>query len=205
MKTLTILSFFFVFVGAMASAPTVSEAAEKGFHKHDGFYLRLTTGVGYNSSDFKNDAGSLTMTGVAGQTTLGIGYAIMENFILNADLFGNVVSDPTVEMGGESVELSASLQNTGIGLGVTYYIMPVNIYVTGGFGAAMTSLDLGGGMQGDTDTGWGLNAAAGKEWWVSANWGIGAALQFFYMDVPGAHSGSVSTWSAGLLFSATYN
>jgi hypothetical protein len=52
---------------------------------------------------------------------------------------------------------------------------------------------------------------AGKEWWVSDNWGLGAALQFHYGSMEDGPSGALGTSprvhsnAFGLLFSSTFN
>lgn len=172
-------------------------AAEDGPHQHKGFYLRLTTGVGYASTSGDSD---VTVSGVGGLTTLGIGYAVMENFIVNADLWGTKVFSPKVEFPGGSGDLDGSLFVYGIGGGVTYYVMPMNLYLSAAVGATKATLSIDGYGDSDSETGFGLNAVIGKEWWVSDNWGLGIAGQVFY----GTHDPS-STIAGGLLFSATYN
>jgi len=46
----------------------------------------------------------------------------------------------------------------------------------------------------------------GKEWWVSANWGLGAALRASFARTPDKTTGSAWLgYFAAALFSATYN
>jgi hypothetical protein len=64
---------------------------------------------------------------------------------------------------------------------------------------------------GKSDLGFGVNASVGKEWWVSENWGVGAALQFMAATMKDHQvfaGDSKPTWTAigfALLFSATFN
>jgi outer membrane protein W len=175
--------------------PSVS-SAEDGPHQHKGFYMRLTTGVGYHKT---SGDGDVSLSGVGGITTLGFGWALFENFILNADIWGSKVFSPKVSFPGGSADLNGSVLVDGIGAGVTYYVMPMNLYVAASVGATMLSAEIDGTSL-ESDTGFGLNAVVGKEWWVSDNWGLGIAGQVFY----GKHDPS-STIAGGLLFSATYN
>ncbi len=61
----------------------------------------------------------------------------------------------------------------------------------------------------ETDLGYGINVAIGKEWWVSDNWGIGVAGQLFYTVLPDENPKGeefdLNTASIGILFTATFN
>ena len=106
-------------------APAVEDDTK---HKHDGFYLRLTTGVGSTTSIEETEAAELSLSGVSGNTTLGIGYAVVENLIVNLDIFSSAVTDPTVEIDGKDVgEVDAEVRMLNVGVGMTYYIMPTNV------------------------------------------------------------------------------
>ena len=185
-----------------------SALAAGGAETHDGFYLRLTTGLGYASSSVDAGGSTVKFSGLSGNTTLGVGWAIFNNFIINADIFGAKMTNPTVTQDGTDMGDAGgmSLMTYGLGIGVTYYFMPINIYLTGSVGPAWISAEQGGSSV-DSKTGWGINAALGKEWWVSANWGLGLAGQFLYTKIPtnANASSDFGTLSAGLLFTATYN
>ena len=62
-----------------------------------------------------------------------------------------------------------------------------------------------------SNSGVGVQFMFGKEWWVSANWGLGAALQVTgaarmrEYDLSGTTFTSWSGGGAALLFTATYN
>ncbi len=185
-----------LFILVLLAFPFVVSAAD-GVHEHDGFYLRLTTGIGY-SSLFEDES----FSGMSGITTIGIGGAVAENLIINADLYGSVAKDP--EYSATDIALDGSMNFYGFGVGATYYFMPVNVYVTGSLGAGYVSFDIDGSDE-DLSSDWGfsMNFAAGKEWWVSDNWGLGVAGQFFYN--PKVGDGSSSFIGGGVLFTATYN
>lgn len=191
-------------------APTVEAGEEDTKHKHDGFYLRLTTGVGSTTSIEETEVGELSFSGMSGNTTLGIGYAVVENLIINLDIFASSVADPTVEIDGKDVgAVDAEVTITNIGVGATYYIMPANVYLTGSIALATGSVGSGR-VKVESETGYGINVAIGKEWWVSDNWGIGVAGQLFHTVLPDENliTGEVfdlKTTSIGILFSATFN
>lgn len=197
-----------VLLAALAFAPTRAVLADEGSERHDGFYLRLTTGVGYLYAHASGSGLTETVSGVSAVTTLGIGAALTDNLVLNADLYGaNPVSPKvTVELGGQSAsgDLKGDFMAIGLGLGVTYYVMPTNLYLGASVGPAWLSIDLDNGPEGRSRTGFGLNAVVGKEWWVSANWGLGVAAQVFYQRIPD-DGATWNTMAGGVLFSATYN
>ncbi len=191
-------------------APAIEAGDDAAKHKHDGFYLRLTTGGGSTTSIEETELGEVSLGGLSGSSTIGIGYAVVENLIINLDIFGSVVTDPTVEVDGEDIgEVDAEIRITNIGVGATYYIMPANVYLAGSVALASGSFKSGR-VAIETDTGYGINVAIGKEWWVSDNWGIGVAGQLFHTVLPDENliTGEVydiKTTSLGILFSATFN
>ena len=169
--------------------------ADDGPEQHKGFYLRLTTGIGYGTT-----GDEVKLSGAGGMTTIGIGYAIMENLIVNADIWALHAIDPTIEFDGKEAEVDGGLDISGLGIGLTYYLMPANIYVTGSLGMADATLEVDGYGEFESDSGLGVNLAVGKEWWVSDNWGLGVAGQVFFADIE-----DESAIAGGILFSATYN
>ena len=88
---------------------------------------------------------------------------------------------------------------------LTYYFMPVNLYITGAVGVSIADAAQDDGDETESDVGWGVNLDVGKEWWVDDNWGIGVAgrlvLGSVALDGVDADMGFAG---AGVLFSATY-
>ena len=191
-------------------APTVEAGDDAAKHKHDGFYLRLTTGIGGTTSIEKVEGAEFNISGISGHSTIGIGYAVVENLILNLDISNSLVRDPIVEIDGEEIgEADAELTISQVGIGATYYIMPINVYLAGSIALASGTLRSDWGKT-ESDAGYGINVAVGKEWWVSDNWGIGVAGQLFHTVLPDENliTGEVfdlKTTSLGILFSATFN
>jgi len=175
-----------------------------GAETHDGFAARLAIGGGYAASSESIGGTSMKITGGSVLMSFAFGYAVIENLIVNVDLFGAGTMSPKVSAGGSSMSPDdASLTNAGFGGGVTYYVMPVNLYVAASVGMARSMLEVSG-MEFRTGTGFGVNAMLGKEWWISENWGLGVAGQFLYMRVPDGDY-TLGTLGGGVLFSATYN
>ena len=87
--------------------------------------------------------------------------------------------------------------------------MPANVYLTGSIALAIGTLESYG-QKIESETGYGINVAIGKEWWVSDNWGLGVAGQLFHTvlsdeDLITGELYDLKTTSFGILFSATFN
>lgn len=182
--------------------------AQGGAHEHDGFYLQMDLGVGGMASSTSMLGADFEASGGAGQFSLAIGGAVTRNFVLAGQLWGSSVSEPEVKVNGQSAGTAtdATLSLSAIGLNLTYYFMPINIYVSATPSIGTLSVKQGGQSY-DTKSGFAVKLAVGKEWWVSDNWGLGLNLQF-------AHASNKSegtnppTWATnwiGLALSATYN
>ena len=94
---------------------------------------------------------------------------------------------------------------TAFGAGLTYYFMPVNIYISGSAGAGKLSLDS---PSGDSESDQGLvgELTVGKEWWVGGGWGLGLSGSFGFHSIPdGDIDENWSGTSVALRFSATMN
>ena len=179
-----------------------------GIHEHDGFFLQMDLGVGAMSSKASSGGIDVELSGTAAQFSLVLGGVVAPNFIVGGHLWGVTVSSPDVKVNGSSLGSvsDSSIGLSGVGLNLTYYFMPINIYVSATPSIGVLTAKQGGSSY-DTKNGFAFRLAAGKEWWVSDNWGIGLNLQF-------AHSSNEDkgtnppTWATnwfGVAFSATYN
>jgi hypothetical protein len=175
---------------------------------HDGFYLNLEGGLGALSTSVtaSNTGNDVKLSGAAGLFGIALGGAVTPNFVIGGRLWGTAASDPDLEINGQSGSTTdTSLGLTGIGLDLTYYLMPINIYFQATPSIGLLSVKEQGTSY-DFDSGFAIRLAVGKEWWVSDNWGIGLNLQYAHSsndgkDLPG-------TWRTnwfGVAFSATYN
>jgi len=164
---------------------------------HDGTYVRLFLGGGRIAVD--------ESFGVA------VGGAVVENLIVYGEFYFMNADDPTGEVGGASGTLTgSSLVSGGIGPGIAYYIQPVNLYVSATVSASKVQIQDANTQDVQASSKWGLGVSTmiGKEFWVSDNWGLGAALQFHYASMednvpspaPTIHANAIH-----LLFSTTFN
>jgi hypothetical protein len=171
---------------------------------HDGFFLRLSAGAGGANTSFDNPSMELDGTGSA-DLNFAIGGAIKPNLILHGTMWGWLISDPDASGGLGSGTLDGDVDMTAFGGGITYYFMPVNIYLSGSAGFGTMSFD-GPFADGETDNGFVGDLTLGKEWWVGGSWGLGFAGGLSYSSLPdGGLDGSWTGTSWAIRFSATLN
>ena len=188
-------------------------------HRHDGFYLRLSTGFGpYNESIAR--PGQDPHTSVSGIATTGdfaIGGSPRPGLVLGGALWSAsvLVADARTDA-GEIAPPSAGERSSYsvIGPWMDYYFNPrggLHMPMSLGF-AVVRGVDAGGGRfnRENTALGAGCLVGIGYEWWVSDEWSIG---------ILGRLTGIVATskdddgrrWvhavgsAPSVLFTATYN
>jgi hypothetical protein len=193
-------------------------------HKHDGFFMRFTAGPGFGSWQGTGvatvPAGLNPVTNPTGDGakfggSFSIGGAVNENLILHGDFWFN---------GNSPRQTRTTFQELGTGVaggGATYYFMPQNVFVSGGVGLATSWLVILDPDNVDRDwekdrrhdripdgfnygTGVGAYLMVGKEWWVSDNWGLGAALQGDFARTQGRDL-DINCSGVKVVFTATYN
>ena len=185
--------------------------------------MRLSIGVGgggvSGDNHVRSDIRKVDLSSGGFGTSIAIGGALGENLILNADFFHATIFNPSVTVdggfAGDADNLDPALgdigvgQDTeliGLGAGVTYYFMPVNLYLAGSVGLGQVAFtdSRKGGREG-SNLGLGLNFMVGKEWWVAMDWGVGVAGQLIVLRATDDILGDVSGLAANIMFSATYN
>ncbi|HMK73896.1 MAG TPA: hypothetical protein VK454_11185, partial [Myxococcaceae bacterium] len=146
---------------------------------------------------------SVALSGVGASVGVVLGAAISEDWIIGGDVWGVSAFSPSASNGASLGDQTLSL--SGIGLNVTHYFMPENVYVS--FSPSLVSLSLGNDQgSGSTNIGFGARLLVGKEWWVGNHWGLGLAGEAIF----GVNSdqGGGPTWvtfGGAVLFTATYN
>jgi hypothetical protein len=177
-----------------------------GSRDHDGgFFLRLSAGTGYAQSEYADPA-TFKLYGVSGDMNIAVGMGVLPNLALHATLFGWSLSEPTAEVGGSSGDFPGDATLGSFGIGFTYYLMPVNMYLSGSVGFSALQVEILGAITGETDLGPAFDVTLGKEWWVGGNWGLGVAGGFGYHSVPDKDvDENWSGYSLGIRFTATLN
>ncbi|HJX51438.1 MAG TPA: hypothetical protein VJ801_01620, partial [Polyangia bacterium] len=195
--------------GPSPAYPPQAGIVPPGYHTHDGFYARFAVGGG----GLSGSAGAQKYSGGSGAYSLAGGTAIAESLILYAELLGYDSLKPRFE--GNGGWDATSVHTAGLGPGVAYYFMPLNLYVSGtllyqvwaskGFrrtanAASPAPVDPSGWA------GIGCSLMVGKEWWVSANWGLGVAAQLLLGESTGSPAdGHWTAKALAIMFSSTYN
>jgi len=176
--------------------------------EHDGFFMRLSLGGGSGNASVEESGVKAELKGGAADMNLAFGGMVSKNLALHGTMWGWGVQDPDAEITSlGTLSQNGYLGMSAIGPGVTYYLMPANVYFSGSIGIG--SLTGSDDLDGNTGTGFALDATVGKEWWVGPNWGLGFAGDFTYLSAKdGDFSIFNESWSVtsfGLRFSATFN
>ena len=189
---------------------------DAGSRTHDGFFLRLSVGVGAVLTGYRErvdgrSAADVTTRSLAGLFGVSVGGAVIENLILHGDLQASGFGDAQRSVNG-TPDASDRIDGSFVmlGGGATYYFMPTNAYVTLILGATAYSEQRDDEDAVESGVGVGVSSLIGKEWWVgrSAEWGLGGALRFGYYNAPvdiARLESRVSAFDIGLVFGATYN
>jgi hypothetical protein len=196
-----------IFAAVLLTASVASAQRDEGRHTHDGFFLRLQLGGGYSYADAVS--ADLRLKGGAAGLNAEIGGALTRNFILYGKLSGSSAPGPDIESGDLLIrgdDEGVSLNISSVGVGVSYYIMPANFYLSGGLSFTQLSISVDGEKVGETDPGGGLHLGLGKEWWVSDNWGLGVGAELLLGRIRSKDTDDDwNTTSFMVMFSATYN
>lgn len=200
------LSFFVAVCSTLAAlgSPALAESASQ---THDGFLLRLNLGFGYESLSISNSDSDLSIGGFGAGANVALGGLVAADLAIQAEFFGSAVVSPNVSQDGVDLGEAndVTLNLSGLGVGITYWIMPTNLYLVGMVGLSKATIEVEGSTF-ESDWGLALQAIVGKEFWVGDEWGIGFAGQLLWANVPtDTESASSSYFAFNVLFSATYN
>jgi hypothetical protein len=174
---------------------------------HDGLFLQFDAGGGAYSTDADDDSTKLSGGGYT--FSIGLGGAVSESFVIGGQLWFTSASDPDVETPIGDGTLDGSVNLVGLGPNLTYYFMPVNIYLSATPSFTRVTIDGPGENDGSTEGGFGLRLALGKEWFLGDNFGLGLNAQVAFASNKDKDDGSGSppTFSSrwyGLALSATF-
>ena len=155
--------------------------------QHDGgFFMRFSPAFGASSTKIEDAFGQAELSGPAGAFEVALGYGVSRNFIVHANLGAWSMVDPKLDLDGTEFptdDLTMTL--TCFGAGVTYYVGNSNIYLTASLGLANLTASLDD-ESANTDMGFAVEAAVGKEWWIARHWGLGVGGVVNYHSVPDA-------------------
>ncbi len=142
---------------------------------HEKFYLRFLAGMGSGNIVLSYIGSDMVFSAVSGLFHFQIGSEIAENLVLFGDFGGFSLTEPTVEWQGlPSTAKDTDISSFGIGAGLSYYIMPADIYLSGSFLLSQVILESDD-IEAEGKMGPGVFICIGKEWWVGKKWGLGIA------------------------------
>lgn len=175
--------------------------------RHESFFMRFLLGAGPGSITIDDAEIDLTSTGA--DFHFQIGGSVTENLILFGDIGGFSLTNPEMELqGATGTTEDVSVSAMGFGSGITYYIMPSNIFLSGSVMYINDTIKYEDEDIGESDPGIGFFISAGKEWWVGDKWGLGAAVFFEYgslkdkADASG-NQADITNQIFGIMFTAT--
>lgn len=212
-------------VPALSQSTDPAKPFDDGRHKHDGFYLSMNIGPALGGTTLKasgSDAVSIVggnEINYRGQGFLldfKIGGAIRENLILSFDIIGRTIRGPEVKVDGSVMGTTSDdiiLRDNTMGVGLTYYFMPHNVFVSGTVGTAKMHFENEAtDTKGESKNGLGLHFKVGKEWWVGKNWGLGASGGYGFLAAKDKEAGQGADYKGELtshqfyvLFNTTFN
>jgi hypothetical protein len=181
--------------------------------------MRLAMGVGALRANYKTSGQDTTISGSGMAATFAFGGAVAPNLVLYGEMLMTMAIEPTTESGGTSRSLTNTNVNLfGIGPGIAYYLEPSNLYFSGTLALSQVTASINSSNSGNsndsvdlTEMGIGASFMVGKEWWVSPDWGLGAAglLHVASMKakdgIAGTTPNTMTATALSVLFSATYN
>jgi len=205
----------------LPSSEELEPAPEAGIETHDGLMLRFAIGPGGGVvKQFYPDIDGLKvdLSGGGLLWSFDLGAGVTDRLTVQARLgqlllLGPSFSAQNARPGSpesEGLPEGSSVSATLVGAGITYHLMPINMYVTAIGGLSFISLhiaDLADHDQEVARTGFGVNLDVGKEWWITNQIGIGVAARFWWATGGAEYRGAEldrTLLAFGLLFSMTY-
>ena len=164
---------------------------EKGVETHDGVMLRFALGIGGGSmkEEFESSGDEIAASGAGMLGSLDIGAAITDELTIHGRLGFLQMFSPSLERNGDEYDrpFDVSVLAIILGPGLTYNIMPLNLYITAVGGLSVIGYtfdeedeDFEEEFRDEPNAGFGLNLDVGKEWWVTTQTGIGVAGRFWW-------------------------
>lgn len=197
--------------GGTALSPVPTRPA--GFHRHDGFFGRLLLGSGWSGASLSKHDNTYRSRGFTTMSELALGWSVIENLALSLNSFGGIQWNSRVKIEGGGLSDPFPVRRLlmgGLGPGVTYAFMPLNLYLAAALGISYLVITREKVQEGvaiepfDPGVGFGAELVLGKEWWVSDNWALGVAASGTYLRVPDDDAWW-NLWNAALMFTVTYN
>ncbi len=152
---------------------------------------RLSIGPAYAYGWSETAGMSRTVSGFGGAVAVSLGFSVIPKLVLHMDVLAARSGTASYSSEGAVIADDIDLTAVVLGFGVTYWLMPYDIFISGGVGLSQMSTVSGtyrvvieGPDIESTDVGFALQAAVGKQWRVSRRWGLGPMLQLWLASAP---------------------
>ncbi len=171
-------------------------------HEHDSLMIQLQAGPA--ALRFTGAGGQLEFEGRGLAIHAAVGSSVAPGLIVHLELARTMSYQAALRTGGVITDDDVTLGTIAVGAGLTWYLMPANVYLAGSISMMQLGVQPHEGAAGHTDYGPSLALALGKEWWMSPSWGVGLAARATYGALPAA-DGPFEGGAAALVVSATYD
>ena len=141
--------------------------------------------------------------------TLNAGAFIRSNVVVFGTIVTDMISGPSLSMGGVTVQTDTSVtaSQVGFGAGIGLYSRESNVFLgVAGITPRLTIEGQGQNVEGSTNMGFGVAVMLGKDWQVRPSLALGGTLRLNIgsMQDQGEGGPTWSTTTFGLGFSMTY-
>lgn len=199
-------------------------------HNHDGFYLRMSFGVGYMHDNFRYETSSASLPTVGSDLKLSGGAVAFDvlvggtpaaGLVFGGGILGAVAPNPNVTSGGVSAPYRVDLNLVMVAGFVDWYPNSrdgFHLQGLAGIAGVSTTDSNGDNIRGTNrnPAGIGLGLGVGYEWWIGNQWSMGvlgrvlyahATVTDTYIDGSGMYDETEkhSVIAPAVLFTATYH
>lgn len=178
------------------------------YHLHEGFYLRISGGVGtLLSASLDADAYELTSDGVTLSVEALVGGSPAPGFSVGAGAIGSLQLSGEWDLSGGVGSESADLTTLLVGPFVDGHPEPKGGWHTGGLlGLASVAFEEPGGGSGGDALGFGGAVWVGHDAWVAPEWSVGGALRLDALRATNSDDDvTISAIGATLSFTVLYH
>jgi hypothetical protein len=202
-----VAAFLVAFCVALVSPSSVLAGPLSTPFAHDGLFVNASLGAGYASFENADGMESLTADGFGARVHGKLGYYVVRDLALHANLGYVMYSNYREARDGRPTYVDHDfyvLSSLYLGAGATYYVPGWdNVFFSGSFGFTGYNLNC---HKYSGNTGlklFGFDLEVGKDWWVAEHLALGVSLAFnsseFWTDDDGVFRSS----SLMLMFSVT--
>lgn len=208
MKRLLAL-LLFVASAVPSSAWAGSSALLGNPFTHDGLFANAAMGVGYASFENADGKESLTAEGFGMNLHGKLGFYVVRDLALHADMGYVMYSNFREARDGRPVYADHDfyvVSSVFVGGGITYYVPSWNnVFLTGSLGVTGYRLNCHK-YSGNTGLhAFSFDVGAGKDWWVSERFALGVSASFNSHEYWSDDDGVFRSSSVMLLFSVMLN